>query len=556
MNMIRNLCLLLVACVVGLVLCEGSLRLFYPKYAPLAEARARFDTLRLWARIPNNRASYLHPDTGSTHALHHNNLGLRQHRNFSAADLAAATNIGIFGDSYVENVRMDAPYSLTEPLDYLLNQSGGRFNVLNFGVDGYGPGQSLLHYEHFRYAEDLAYVFYVYYGNDLENIAETALFHLDEAGRLVQHDAIRTSWWATRMNRLHLPYLILDATGRLSSYVNKRAGDEKLKRKRLQWAHQERTAKTRSRRQRLTGAEKDEDLKERLAIFRRLIRRWKQSVERSGGKFYVVLLPQHIPAASPRVPDLLQEEGIATISLYDCFGAYDAEHYSRPWRSSPYRFKSDGHWNEAGNRLAALCLYRVLEADMRLPALSEETLRTTLRRYYAAFGGGTPVNAGEEMQQWLAPPGSSAASAGIREKYQALALDALSTPIPMSALAEASDKRSIRSAFSVSLSGKFLIYHNEDCRRADLAAPFFLHVTPVDETDLPEGRARFGFDRRDFRARSFQGGRTTCTIERRLPDYAIRYIRTGQFVSVVEDGVQDYSNLWEAFIDPHPIGQD
>ncbi len=562
MPLLRNLGLLLVSCLAGLFLCEGSLRLFYPKYAPLAEARYRFDTLRIWARSPNERAEHPRPDTGSVHALHHNNLGLRQHRNFSTADLAAAINVGVFGDSSVENRRIDAPYSLTEPLDYLLNQSGRRFNVLNFGVDGYGPGQSLLHYEHFRYAEDLAHVFYVYCENDLDNLGETGLFHLDETGRLVQHDAIRTSWWATRMSRFHLPYLILDATGRLSSYVKEGARHEEMKRigagdlGRRRRTHQERTAKVRSRRQRLTGAEKDEDFRERLAIFRRLIRRWKQAVERNGGKFHVVLLPQHIPAASPRVPDLLQEEEVATISLYDCFGAHDAAHSQRPWRSSPYRFKSDGHWNEAGNRLAALCLYRVLEADMRLPALSEETLRTTLRRYYAAFGGGTPVNAGEEMQQWLAPPGSSAASAGIREKYQALALDALSTPIPMSALAEASDKRSIRSAFSVSLSGKFLIYHNEDCRRADLAAPFFLHVTPVDETDLPEGRARFGFDRRDFRARSFQGGRTTCTIERRLPDYAIRYIRTGQFVSVVEDGVQDYSNLWEAFIDPHPIGQD
>ena len=544
MPLIRNLCLLVMSCLVGLFLCEGSLRLFYPKYAPLAEARYRFDTMRIWARSLNDRAEHPRPDTGSVHALHHNNLGLWQHRNFSATDLAAAVNVGVFGDSSVENRRIDAPYSLTEPLDYLLNQSGRRFNVLNFGVDGYGTGQSLLYYEHFRYAEDLAHVFYVYCDNDLDNLGETGLFHLDEAGRLMQHDAIRTSWWATRMNRLHLPYLILDATGRLSSYVNKRAGDEKLKRKRLQWAHQERTAKTRSRRQRLTGAEKDEDLKERLAIFRRLIRRWKQSVERNGGKFYVVLLPQHIPAASPRVPDLLQEEDIATISLYDCFGAYDAEHYSRPWVGSPYRFKSDGHWNEAGNRLAALCLYRVLEKDMRLPTLAEEMLRATLRRYYAAFGGWRPMNAGEEGKETLV---SSSSATGIREKYQAL--DALS--IPIRTLAEASDKRIIRSAFDVYLSGKFLVYHKEGCRWADLSPPFFLHVTPVDETDLPEGRARYEFDNLDFQARSFQVGKNTCAVETRLPDYAIRRIRTGQYTP-------GKGKFWEgeALIDPRGFEQD
>ena len=58
----------------------------------------------------------------------------------------------------------------------------------------------------------------------------------------------------------------------------------------------------------------------------------------------------------------------------------------------------------------------------------------------------------------------------------------------MRALAEASD-RIIRSAFDVYLGGKSLIYHKQDCRLTDLSALFFLHVTPVDETDLPEGRA-------------------------------------------------------------------
>ena len=100
----------------------------------------------------------------------------------------------------------------------------------------------------------------------------------------------------------------------------------------------------------------------------------------------------------------------------------------------------------------------------------------------------------------------------------------------MSALAEASDKRILRSAFDVYLSGKSLIYHKQDCRLTNLSAPFFLHIIPVDEADLPEGRARYGFDNRDFQAWSFQVGKNTCAVETRLPDYAIRHIRTGQYI--------------------------
>lgn len=291
--------------------------------------------------------------------------------------------------------------------------------------------------------------------------------------------------------------------------------------------------------------ERDKIFKERWETFRRLIRRWKQVVERNGGKFHVVLLPQHNPAASPRVPAILQEEDVATISLYDCFGAHDAAHYQRPWNGSPYRFKTDPHWNEAGNRLAALCLYRVLEADMRLPALAEETLQATLRRYYAAFGDGRPVNAGDEDNE---PPISMSTVAGIREKYQALGV----LSIPMSALAEVLDTRILRSVFDVYLSGKSLVYHTQDCRRADLTPPFFLHVFPVDEADLPEGRLQYGYDNRDFRAWRLyvDRKRQTCAVKARLPDYPIRRIRTGQFIEGKE-------RLWEgvALVDPRPFGQ-
>ena len=136
----------------------------------------------------------------------------------------------------------------------------------------------------------------------------------------------------------------------------------------------------------------------------------------------------------------------------------------------------------------------------------------------------------------MSRPSLSPPTAGIREKYQAF----------------------IDPAFSVSLSGKFLSYvHKDDCRRVNLSTPFFVHVTPVDETDLPEDRARYGFDNRDFTAPSLlQGGWNTCTFKIRLPDYAIRHIHTGQYVKEVKDGVESYVHLWETHIDPSRFGQD
>ena len=456
-----NLCLLLVSGVVGLALCEVSLRLFYPKYRHVAKAQFHPDAMRIWARTPNSRDLMNHPDTFVTHSLHHNNLALRQHRDFSAVELAAATNIGVFGDSFTENIRMAAQYSFTEPLDYLLNQGRQRFNVLNFGVDGYGPGQSLLRYEHFLYAEDLNHILYVYCYNDLENIHEADLFRMNGSGQLVRNEAIRSPWWAPLVTKLHVAYLILDVSGRLSSFfVEKERNSAYLRR----GFNERRKGLERAVRQgKPDGASK----KNSLAIFQQLIRRWKHLVELNGGTFSVVLLPSHPP--EPPIVDLLEEEGIEMVDLDDCFGNHDPIHKERPWEQSLYRFKNDDHWNEAGNRLAAVCLYRVLEEKMGLPRLSEGRLQEILSRYYTAFerdhsegrGGGKP--------------GSLETLAQIRKKYRAFDMNLLNNrKEKILELVAQPEKRVIASAFDVYLDRNRLIYVKETCSPADMAARFFI----------------------------------------------------------------------------------
>ena len=122
---LANMALLLASCLAGLLLCEAGLRLFHPKYEHLAKPALIRDPNLKFARIPNHRGFFRHPDTDAMHPLHHNNFGLRQHRNFSASDLESSVNIGFFGDSFTENIRIEAQFSFTEPLDYLLNTGGG-----------------------------------------------------------------------------------------------------------------------------------------------------------------------------------------------------------------------------------------------------------------------------------------------------------------------------------------------------------------------------------------------------------------------------------------------
>ena len=515
-NIFTNLGVLFVSCLVGLSLCEVSLRLFYPKFRHLADPQVRQDARRLWAHKPNNRNTFRNPDTLSMIPLHHNNFGLRQHRNFSAADLASATNIGVFGDSWTENRRMAAPYSFTEPLDYLLNRSGQRFNVLNFGVENYGTGQSFLHYADFRYAQELDYVVYVYCDNDLDDLYKRGLFDTDDAGHLVKKMSLPSPIWVRGISRLHLSYLVLDGSERLFSAIGEWGVDNRERRR-----EHERRISAKEREYGSWGWKQ--------AVFRQLLRRWKHLVESNGNSFYVVTLPE--APRDPFLATLLAEEEIESIDLYDCFDDLDLTPKDRQEFRPPYRFKNDGHWNEAGNHVAAGCLYRALEKELGLAAQTEEELEAALLQYYAAFGGWMPMNAGEGGE--VHP---SAATAGIREKYEAFGgLTAIRKNLKERI--EGSDKRIIASHFDVYFDGKRLTYIKERCNPTDLQRPFFLSVVPVDESDPPEHRVQYSYihTRGGFK---FFIDQNRCIALKRLPHYPIRHLWTGQYD-------RNESILWE-----------
>ena len=110
---------------------------------------------------------------------------------------------------------------------------------------------------------------------------------------------------------------------------------------------------------------------------------------------------------------------------------------------------------------------------------------------------------------------------------------------PVSALAAArrpaADVLLVDGDFQVYRQGdsNYLRYGRADCAAADVAARFFLHLTPRNLADLPAHRREQGFDNRDF-AFAAAGGRFwqgECRVEIPLPDYPIAYLRTGQYAA-------------------------
>ena len=90
----------------------------------------------------------------------------------------------------------------------------------------------------------------------------------------------------------------------------------------------------------------------------------------------------------------------------------------------------------------------------------------------------------------------------------------------------------IYSYFDIYLKGKSLIYVRDNCSSEDINIRFFLHIYPIQQSDLPYLRKQYGFNNHDFSFKKFDGffDGQHCIVVRHLPDYDIAKITTGQFV--------------------------
>ena len=90
----------------------------------------------------------------------------------------------------------------------------------------------------------------------------------------------------------------------------------------------------------------------------------------------------------------------------------------------------------------------------------------------------------------------------------------------------------IYSNFDVYLKERSLIYVRDNCSSKDMNIRFFLHIDPIQQSDLPYLRKQYGFDNRNFSFKKFGGffDGQHCIVVRYLPNYDIAKITTGQFV--------------------------
>ena len=106
---------------------------------------------------------------------------------------------------------------------------------------------------------------------------------------------------------------------------------------------------------------------------------------------------------------------------------------------------------------------------------------------------------------------------------------------------------SIDSYYDLHFLGDRLMYVRQPCLDGDIEEHFFLHLHPVELSDLPEGSRRYGSEGLDFHFRDYGvKDKDLCVAMRALPQYPIESIATGQY------RFGDYRTIWTAWISPPP----
>jgi hypothetical protein len=369
----HDITLILISITFATILLETCLRFLRPEYKYAAKSKFVADKFRIWENPRNTSYIRKHPDLNQQHLVFHNSLGFRQHRDFSFDKPKNSIRIGFFGDSMTENLRMESQYSFTEPLDYLLNKTGKNYEVMNFGTDGYGTDQVYLQYIQEGTKLDLDYIFYVYSNNDLRNILENNIIDVNSDG-ILEFKEYKRKKWISLVKNLYITYLFIDFFYRFGIDLELRL--DRYENEDLITRHAERFHNPRyiDVQYNFSEGRFNDDVNYTLDIFITILREMRKIASENDAQFYIVIL---ISESDARMHNFLTARGFESIKFYDDFNDI--------YKKNEYRFKNDAHWNEEGNKLAAILLFKFLAEKMSIEYDGEKFIEQSLYEYYSSY---------------------------------------------------------------------------------------------------------------------------------------------------------------------------
>ena len=367
---------MVVSTVFSLLLAESIVRIARPDLKYLVNTQYQKHEHHIFAIPKNHCWLNTHPDTSEIFTIFYNSLALRQSREFSIKKEPGTVRIGVFGDSMTELCQAPVQYVFTEPLDYLLNRSGGSYEVLNFGTCGYGTDQIYLRYMNEAKNMDLDIVIYVFFHNDLREIIQNRLLDVDDQGDLRFIPPPQKVLWKSIASKFYLTYLTIEFYSNFykNNWDSANAPENTKKRgpeiASLAFLH--------------PSGETNQYTGKAERIFCRLTTEMNKEITKRGGRFYVVFLPDVLEGSinyNRKISAVVRSLGVESLDLSPLFFQANEHHLA-----ARYRFKNDDHWNEEANKLAAAFIFQFLAKKLGIPYDGDVFVKQGLSEYYQAVG--------------------------------------------------------------------------------------------------------------------------------------------------------------------------
>lgn len=363
--------LLLLVVITSLLCLEFAMRMIAPeRYLGARTLTSVDDATKIWAPPVNTVQYFRHPDAGARTTLLRNNLGIRAPYDVTPETLKDTLNIGIFGASFVENVRLDAPYMFSEVLQSLLNASTVSYKVLNFGVGAYSLDQSYLRYRELptEIRRGIRDVVVVVSFRDLANPNKNDIATLDASGHLLLTPrGPRVPTIAKWVREFYTTYLFIDAYNSLSAMLTGKTKE-----------------KAKSKLEDSPAVDEPLDAKS-IELFNAILLSWQEDVKALGGRLVVAVIPLDDHEAVVRKSDARLD----VVDLHRFFAEIVPDA-----KAGILSFHNDPHWNEAGNLVAGVAFYKGLSGALGMPDLDTGAVTRILLSHYARHPEGwqpTPI---------------------------------------------------------------------------------------------------------------------------------------------------------------------
>jgi hypothetical protein len=345
-NLIANTCLIAISLVLSFLFCEVIVRVFFPE--PMNPRFVRDTGFGIRDNQPNIRTHHSSPGEYQV-AISTNSDGLRGTNEYNLTTPAGTRRVAILGDSFAFGYGCNDDQVVSAVLNKSLNDrrvGGSKWEVLNFGVSGYGQSEELMLYRKKTRQYRPDFVALLYFENDIGNNVVADTFALDRDGRIEPTGkrylpGVAARQWMYAIPPVRWLFVYSQAWNLLRNRLSGLVQQHLLHKVGLK-TYNEGTAYG-------------------IALTRSLLLQLQGEVESDGAKFIVMIIPDTntITSNFPFTRVEWQTRGMAVADGRDFIDRND--YYAR-----------DGHWKPLAHRKAAQVLTSMIGEDVALLGSSLE----------------------------------------------------------------------------------------------------------------------------------------------------------------------------------------